>query len=737
MSSNNFEQLLLTTISNDICIIKNEKFNIDRALWLVSQPNDTISYNDKKKLQKMIKQRFKGNYFEAVYKLGKQADGTIGRLTVKGGVGLQNLSRDIRACLMENLYWDIDFVNAQPNILLQVCKIRGWNCDNLEYYCNNRELLFQEFQKENELYTRQYIKEEFIRILFGGKPDMNTPQWIRDDFYKEIDTIMENVCNSFPKIRDKVSKKNPNNIKGSTCALFLQTIERQCLMALDNVFAQHGRNMSVLIHDGGGVERIRDEIQFPDLLLKKAQEFVFETTGFNLQLAIKPIKTTFEIPERRTLKLENTYDFVKCDFEQKHFKCIKTGLFYEINEDELVVRKRNELITSYEHLVYEIETKDGDVDDKPFVIKWLADKNMRVYEQVGLYPPPLTCPKNHFNLWSGFRIDKINIDNLTPEKQAYLDEGLQFILEHFKKLSGEECFDFFIKWNAMLIQKPAIKPLVAILLKSKPGLGKERYFLIMEKIFGSKYCLLTQNAEQIVGSFNSLIEGKILIGMDELTMAISATKEEELKCFITSDENLINPKHCKPYLVKSYNHLVSFSNKDFPFKIDDNDRRYLAIDVWDEPIPEHEYFNKLMDYINDDLIIRKVFEYFNNIDITTFKPKEERPQTAFMTELKTVSRPLETQFIIDLIQNMVEKDIRYTSQELFFEFKNYITNNFTDIKYSSSSNKLSLRINRLQIDGIMKTHSSKCQMWNINKEQALEWCYKNNYIERPLPRLLR
>jgi hypothetical protein len=730
----NSKELIESIISNDISITKVEKFDIDMALWLLNQP-DILTTTEKKKLNKMFKNRTKGNRYEAIYKLGKHAEGSVGRWTVSHGIGLQGLQRDIRAALTQKYYWDIDMENAQVQLLLQACKKNGWVCDSLEYYCKNRNKMFNDFLNQNELYTRQYIKEEFIKIMFGGYPSDNSPDWIRTQFYPEVHSIMSNICGKYPDLFNKIKKiKNCKNTQGSTCAYFLQTEERKCLMALDHFLSKNGRYMGILIHDGGGVERLDGEIEFPHNLLTDAEQFIFQHTGYQMKLCIKPIETSFVIPDKRILDIEKTYKMMKNKFEQTHFKCISNACYYQILDEDYKIRTRSDLVNAFEHLVYEEDTKEG-VQDFSFILKWIKDKDIRCYEHVDLYPPPLKCPDNVYNLWQGYRIEKFSLDNITPEEEAYIQEGFEFIINHFQLLIGDECYDYFMKYNAYLVQYPALRPFIIICLRTVPGLGKERgWYYIIEKIFGSKHCCIEQKIENsIFGNFNTILEGKFFVVLDEMKMSVAAKYEEEIKSLTTTNTIQINTKGLKQYKVSSYIHLSSFSNRDYPWKIETDDRRYLAIDRADVKRPTPEYTRKLVEYTENDLIIRKVFDYFMSIDVSEYKPQECRPTTTFMAELQDLSKSIELEFVIYLVQNYVkgsprETDFEHTVDDTFTFFKEFIKTNYTDIKYTSSCKKLSLKLNKLNIKGLEKVHKRGGNCWKFNINEILEWCSENGHI---------
>ena len=723
-----FEDIFDKTTSNDLAIIKIEKFNMKYMTYLMSLSSAEISQEDKRRLNKMYKNRIKGNCFEACYKLGKRSDAEIGRLTVKNGAGLQGLSKDIRNALMKDIYWDVDIKNAQPEMLLQESIKYGWECEALKEYCYNRQNKFAEFEKENTNFTISYCKIEAIRLLFGGVPSADTPSWLATKFFPELAKIQKNICNNNEKLVKKVKKMKRINIEGTVCALYLQTIERKCLMALDNYLGKNGRYFGVLIHDGGGVEKLQGETEFPIELLRGGENFIYETTGYKFSLVVKPIETTFEIPGKRELDVDKSYPHIKKNFEKTHFKCIKDGTYYEIKDDSIQIRTRTDLYNSYEHYVYEeLDNKDI-VHDCHFIGRWIKDPEIRTYADVNLYPPPIVCPYNHFNLWTGYEIEKINLDNYCDNEWKLYDESeeaFNILKKHLLFLFGEECYDYSEKWLALLIQKPGIKPRTCILLNSKEGLGKGSTFTIIEKFFGKKYCLCTNNIERdIFGDFNSLLNGRLFAVFDEMDIATSSKYANRIKDIVTNESTTINEKGLKKIEARNYLHIFGFSNGDFPWKISESDRRCIPIDRINAKIPNSDYFKILYKAIENKFAIRKLFDYFMKIDISKFDPSI-RPITEFTQELKLISLSAEKHFIIDFIEKKEESNLKISNSELLALFQNI------NPTYIINPVKFSLRIKKMQIDGFQR-YKAKERGWKIDIQKAKEWCYKNNYIDNSI-----
>lgn len=429
----------------------------------------------------------------------------------------------------------------------------------------------------------------------------------------------------------------------------------------------------------------------PYCYIDKNKHIIF---GYNEEHEDKLNLNTMEIIE----KYPDAYINVKNRFEKNNFKCLSTSSFYEITNNDIIIRSKGQLITAYEHLIY----VSGD-KTKTFIKQWLIDPSIRNYMTVKLLPPPQKIPSDCFNLWDGFRITKIQI----PGK-SIITNGLQLFKDHVMLISGPENYDYVLKWIAKLIQLPGTKPKVCIVMKSLQGLGKEILFRILEAIIGKKYCLLTQNVDRdIFGNFNGLTEGKILFVFDEMNIKLSSKHSDAIKDFISNPDTYINDKNIKCKQCVNYNHTFVFSNKAFPWALEESDRRTLAIDRSSENIPDTIYFNPLYAIIEDDYVLNEIYNYLLTIDITKFNPKDDRPVTEFSKELKKLSQPRELHFLIDYIQKYNEIEVHIVIlKELFSEFNVFLIENYKgDKSYNTNSKTFSVFINALNIPGITNKHT--------------------------------
>ncbi len=279
---------IMSSVSLDLAgICKTEIFDVDMANQLLN--GSSISKEEQAKLKAYVRRRENGRYVKVLYNLGAKAKSEmIGRLVVaKGSVGLQNMPRDIRSALTKQYYWDIDMKNAQPTLLLQFAKQHGWECVYLEQFIHKRDEVLKQTQEELGC-NRDEVKQRFIQLFFGSSYIDGLPSWIANNLYPELCKIKANIYSSHLDLAKKL-KKDSNSVM----SYVLQTIERNCLLAMDKACSIRGRSMEVYIHDGGLIRKLDDEKEFPIQLLREIEFSVYKDTGYQIHLVQKPIETSF------------------------------------------------------------------------------------------------------------------------------------------------------------------------------------------------------------------------------------------------------------------------------------------------------------------------------------------------------------------------------------------------------------------------------------------------------------
>jgi len=188
-------------------------------------------------------------------------------------------------------YWDIDFENAQPTLLLQYAQKNGWEHTYLKQFVERRNETLLETEKALGI-SRKDAKERYIQLFFGSSYFDGLPVWIAKSLYPELCKIKSNIFLTNPELSIKL-KKNQNSVM----SYVLQTIERNCIISVDNALKVKGRQIDVFMHDGGYVRKLDGEAEFPTNLLKDLEHSVFKETGYRLHITQKNIETTFKYKE--------------------------------------------------------------------------------------------------------------------------------------------------------------------------------------------------------------------------------------------------------------------------------------------------------------------------------------------------------------------------------------------------------------------------------------------------------
>jgi len=617
--------------SPDTAIMKTEVFDVDALSQLLNC--DGISTIDKNRLRSMKRASQQGNQLRVAYLRGKNLKSEdFGRVTPEKGIGLAMVPRDQRNFLARPYYFDLDMVNSQPTILEQMCKTNGWACEYLTQFLAERDARMKELHAD-----RSQAKQMVMRMMFG-KLDVSDKLDFFFNLERQLDTITNNLYASAPEEIKKIAKKHKTyNHKGSVCASVLQQEEFKCLMALDKILCREGRELAVLMHDGGYVRKLDSEFELPATLIKTCEEFIKEQTGYNVVLKQKEMETTF------ILDTADHYKDTKIEFEKNNFKVLCPIEYVRITPYGTVQR-----ITFSE--LNEIYAPMGS-----FIEKWKVDPFSRTYEKLGFFPRPSSCPNDQFNLFEGFAVQKIEPD--TPQSIDRIFNQMRSLVSN-----NDEYFQYFLRYVAHMFQYPEIKSKIALIFNGGQGTGKDTFWDFIGSLLGSDLFFSTGRAEDdVFGRFNDNAAQRILIKLEETNHAVLKNNKERLKTLITQPVGIYESKGKKPLTLNSYERYVLTTNEENPTYIEDGERRMCIFTPSSQHCGDTKYFDELCaDYRNPD-IKRTFYDYLMAVDLTGFDILK-RPITETYKETKLSSAPIIARFFGDCVYDNMH--ISWTPTEL-------------------------------------------------------------------------
>ena len=213
----------------------------------------------------------------------------------------------------------------------------------------------------------------------------------------------------------------------------------------------------------------------------------------------------------------------------------------------------------------------------PFKLFKKSKQRREVY-RIGFDPSKKSKKTDIFNLFRGFGISYEDCKNNDISK-------CQPLLDHIKNIwckKNENSFNYILNLFAHYIQKPHKKTGVMLCLKSKQGAGKGIVLEFLQKIIGEEHYCQNSNANSLFGQFNGVLEGKILVNLDEAFWGGDKALEGQVKNKVTEKRQYINKKNKEAYHVDDYSNYIITTNNDWFSGVDANDRRHYCLELDNE-----------------------------------------------------------------------------------------------------------------------------------------------------------
>ncbi len=671
-------------------IAKRERF--DEEIYMSIVKNEDFNSIDRIHLKKYFKERRESGSVSSVnYVFGKGCeDERLGRIYPELGIGTMRF--DIRNPLTQKFYWDLDFENCHYYLALHICKEKGLPYDKIQDYIENRNEWLKKAHPDRWVAKTAFLKtayggdvklykEDYPEINDNGIPISDEVNLFLVKLLEQFTRIANTLWSDYPNLhklktgKDKIPIEKKRNPKFSLMSLIFQTEERKHLLFLDWYLQKKGRYMGVLIHDGGLVEKLPDETEFPQELIKECEKAVNKKFGTNMKLSIKPIKHSYEFKQITQI---SQYQLFKLEFEKNHF--LLQGKLVQIINDKLYYLSHHEAHTKYKPLNW-LEDDDNNPNKKIkkyFLNEWFEDPERRGYENVDFIPNIEKCPETTYNLFTGFEAEKYKPE--TPLSEEDIMKNIDPIICHLNLLTKGHA-NWICIWLGNIFQQPDMKSGVAPLIRDQSalfeqcgGTGKNIFFeMIGYDLIGEKYFIVVGDNKTLYGDFNSQFEGKLLVMIEEASSKDNHSNLGMLNSKITNKKLNVNKKGVVQYDVKDYARYVFTTNNKNAIPIGNGNRRIAVFDTDNQKRGNTEYFEKLINHLNNPIVKWSFYFYLRymiEIYKTPIQYQNSIPLTNAYIEMKKLNAPIYIKWILSMVYNgkLENNNVR----TLYLLFRNWV-----------------------------------------------------------------
>lgn len=706
-----------------------------KPLVLTEYPNLIVKHIWKHPLikpeQRLNIKNYADNVIDGKINIEYSMKNKVGRLFLKNPSIYSSTAmwNAVRASLFAETEYDIDIVNCHNNILLNIVQEK-YDCDNLKYYCSNREDVFENItieqdaiDKYNDTNNDNKNKKDVVKILFtiilyGGSIntwaenyDFDEDDYELSPFVHEYIDEVKSLCDiivsrkEYKYIKDIVYEKekekeldhiynininqdkrkkpvvfDPDKFHVSPfkiLALILQDIERNIIF--DAFEFCKKQNIIITSYNYDGFQVIKKS--FKENHIHLLNKYIQNKWGDNTIFIIKPFNKGLDlslIPLPKPVICSNQFHFidnynVKKDYFEQYFAAVcNPNCYVERNIDGYVISKysHTQLENAFKHLRVSVQGPYG-VEKKSFISFWLQDEEIKVFNKLVYKPTPLVPKYYELNTWNGFPIEKV-------EYKINLDTSI--IHEHIKVMAGE-CnnklvYEYILNWLAWCVQYPARKTMVCLILYGKTRTGKSCLAEnIMETIMGKDKVVIAGSVDQLFDKHSSN-EGKHVVVLNEAQGKQTKNIHEIIKDAITRETNIINPKGIAPYDIDDFANYIFTTNNVSSVDLPKDDCRFMPIKVSSSKFGDIQYFKKLRKALADVDIMRSFYQELMDIPLENWNAVTDRPFTEITDLMKEASvSPYEEfqEYIVELNNKEYETNgcVAYYGKELYDAFKTF------------------------------------------------------------------
>ena len=687
-------------------------------------------------------------YIPVTYKKGKTSN-NIGRWYADKSIGLAPLCTSIRHTICNDIWVDIDQVNSHPTIMKSFMEQYQFNSPLLNKCFNDREAFLKTIMNEENC-SRDDAKTCVISCINGGKFKTKTLNLLIDELKPCINHVIQ--LDEYKDIYNYCRKEyvsNLSNLSGKVISRILQVIENNLLESYIEFCQDKGvipnyknGHQVVLIFDG--FQLIKNEC-INDKFLEEMQKYVFDKTGYDIELKIKPFDNKLDLPDNyyenedefgeddekneivRLKKIqdekklsENGYKIIKEEFEKNVCKNNADGTFIRRDGNDTYFIKKETLNIIYSNLFCHVKTEEK-IEKKWFITNWLIDEEIKCVRKI-TFDPSRKCGNDVYNSFKGFRAE-----SLDPVNDDEVDELIAPILRHYQEVLYGEHWEYAVELDRQIIKNPTEKSGIIVVLKGPQGIGKDitMDILLRHGIIGTEYASQCGGVTPLFERFETLTPNKLLCICDEVSVAEvykDKTLNEKIKNLVTKETNDLEIKNVTKITIPNYINIRCTTNNENAGNIPPDDRRYCVFLCSSQHKNDAKYMETLIDACKSDRVARAYYQYLLR-DKCKYKNTHEfqknRPLTEYYKELVIANLQPFDRFLSYLCiyatfySNIPDdfekpKELEYNAYNIYEKYKEWLVCRkwSNDITSTAFGRKLTL-INQDDNTSIIKIKSDK------------------------------
>jgi hypothetical protein len=444
---------------------------------------------------------------------------------------------------------------------------------------------------------RSDSRDDWIRVLLFLKSRGESYKGLAREFSKKSDKYEENA---FEKEWDGLNP-NRNLERPLTLATFCYWLQE------DASYVQS----SLLSHGEMHCSRISIDALMRKYTEKEMEGPILDTFRFDLQSCVARITETTQYVVRTGKNRFQVVDFVQ-------FKKMVDGC--GVSKADPISGKKNP-IKMYQW-IHEEHREDITFSYKgfrPIAGNYMDEEENRV------------C-----NLFWGFGSTPMEYD-IESDNHLFDETRDDSILGFVKNVlanESSEIYEYLLDWMRRSRHDPEHPPGVSLVFISEEGSGKNTFWeeFFGDLVIGLQYSLTTEGTKRITDNFNSILENKLFIAVDEVK--VKKNEISTLKRLITGKKLEIHQKTKDLRLCENYANYVFMTNDEKPFEeLNKKQRRFLLTRMSDKYAgKEHEGFWKSLrrNLLNPEAA-NKFTKYL--LDRTPRENMRNYPQTTCFQEM--------------------------------------------------------------------------------------------------------